>query len=212
MRIRRNRNYIKAAPAAAEGTPMLTKRTDEPPTRHRRGLPKAAPQVALVEGEHLVLSALRIWLEGPASEPLLQGMVMQHCGFGHVVAVAESFERFARTLSRHSRRTLHFHRLRCREVSAGERSLLALVAAFQAGDDDHARALVGWLVPADAADELSRDAWDFAAALRRSGQVVPVRVSRPVLEPPPDQALDPRPDPGLNPAPDPGPALDAFDA
>jgi len=70
---------------------------------------------------------------------------------------------FVGLLSGNARRNLRFRLPQCRKVSADERTLVALLAALQAGRMSHARSLIGWLLPPGTQEP----AFAYAASLAR---------------------------------------------
>jgi len=86
-----------------------------------------------------------------------------------------AFLSFVGLMSFNARRTLRFRLPDCRKVSADERTLVALLAALQAGRVSHARSLVSWLFP-PGAQEL---AFAYAANLARGFREGGLRVNGP---------------------------------
>src|SRR3546814_5992404 len=98
-----------------------------------------------------------MWLNDRKNRDLVQQALWIACGLAHVEMALAGFDGLLRTLRRNGRRTLRLHPPGYRAVSTDERTLLALIAVHQARHEDHAAALVRWLVPPAAAPELSGD-------------------------------------------------------
>ena len=139
----------------------------------------------------LIVWSCRHWLESAHDWPALQQVFWEACGITNVEAALQGFQEMIGILSGSSRRTLFFHRPACRRVSADELCILNLVSALQNERNEHAEALVCWLVPASMQARLLRSAAGLAAALHKSGNVVSQATAFPALAGEPLTAMAP---------------------
>jgi hypothetical protein len=118
--------------------------TDATPTQRVQG-PREADDLDLPG--RLVVGGVRLWLEAPANWPVVAEDFRLAFGDGESLFALNGFKGLLELLARDARRTLYFHKPKCARVSADERTLLTLLAALQHGRDEHARAVLRWLLP-----------------------------------------------------------------
>ena len=125
--------------------------------------------------ERLILWSIRRWLENPCDQSAIEQALWSACGIVEIEAALQGLCGLCTVLARQSRNIFYLHRPECPCLSSDERTVLALIAAHQAGDAEQAWWLAGWLVPADALDVLMAHVAMLAGALRRRNHVLPVR-------------------------------------
>jgi hypothetical protein len=147
------------------GEPMNDRRSHEPQLGN------------LDYSEQLLVWSTRKWLEDGTTSPPIERAFLDAFRVARVEAALAGFEGVVEILATAGRRVLGLRRPHCGRVSADEMSILALIAAVQAGDDDHAEALARWLVPAARGQRLIGHATALAVALRECGLLVPRRTA-----------------------------------
>jgi hypothetical protein len=95
------------------------------------------------------------------------------CGVEEALA---AFAALCETVGRHGRRRLSLNGCACRSVAADERALLTLLAAAQAEEAAHVRALAAWLCRPEGQPALAEAARRFAVALAARDLWLPLRL------------------------------------
>jgi len=95
--------------------------------------------------ERLVVGTIRQGLEDGHMSTAAEGAIFHACGIAYTAA-RDGFAGLVEVLAVAGRRRLVLHRPGRGGVSTDEISVLALIAAAQAGDRDHVEASVRWLV------------------------------------------------------------------
>lgn len=123
----------------------------------------------LDRGEDLFVRSLRRWLRGGAEwERTVQEAVRLLKPAPGMVFV-HALNNLATAIDSHSRRSLRLRLPGCRRVSADERMLVALIGAVQNGLDDHAGALLSYLITPAGRGPAITHAFSLAAALKKGG-------------------------------------------
>lgn len=120
--------------------------------------------VSLTMAERMLLLAIRRWLDDQRNWPLIGAEFEAALGRDRAKDALNGLAGFIETISAHARRTLWFRRPLCSLVTHDERSLLAFLGACQRDAEDHANAVLRYLIPPCA----HTAAWAHAGLLARS--------------------------------------------
>lgn len=119
--------------------------------------------------ECLFIKSIRLWLHGPENWQLIGIQYQAHFGPGLASVALLALKSVIEIINTGARRPLAFHRVWSRRSTGDERSLIALLAACQAGDDARSEALAGWLVHAPVQALLLDQIETLAAAFSKKG-------------------------------------------
>jgi hypothetical protein len=124
---------------------------------------------ALDSPERLIVGSVRLWLRAPSDWPVIADNFRLAFGDNESLFALNGLKGLLETLAKSARRTLYFHQPCCGQVSADERSLLALVAALQHGCHEHAQAILRWLLPAPSQAEAYKHVFWLACGMADCG-------------------------------------------
>jgi len=122
--------------------------------------------------ERLVVGSVRRWLKAPEEWSRVEAEFHLLFGDDECLFALNGLKGLLEILAAHARRTLYFHLPCCRLVSADERSLLSLVAALQHGRQQHAQAILRWLLPAVHQAQAYKQAFWLACGMADCGLIL----------------------------------------
>lgn len=110
---------------------------------------------------------LRLWCDGPESQARAHRDFAGHLGAEHGRAALETLDHMCAICTRHCRRPLMRHHVRCRCLGGDEACFAQVVGSASEGAREDALMLAMTLIRADMAPGLVALAEDFGLALKR---------------------------------------------
>jgi hypothetical protein len=129
--------------------------------------------------EQLVVWALRQWTTSRDSWPCVEREFRRVCRGAAGMVAARALAESVGLIAARSRRQVHCHSLACRQVSADEAAILALIAASQACDRTTAEAQARELMPDSLVPVLLESIAILGAALAAADRSLPPRYAMP---------------------------------
>lgn len=115
------------------------------------------PHSELTYIERLIIHAQRQWVADRSRWPEVVLEFNRACGPRRATRICQALDSAFQTLGLYARRQIRLHRPVCCRISHDEICLLNMLAAHQSRAVLHARCLIEWLVPPQAAERLSSD-------------------------------------------------------